>query len=88
MQMTREGGNEMPTEKPRIIFVISKAMEKKIQDIRFNGRFNTQAEVVRYLIEVGLNQVMDEISTPDGLEQLRKKLENARCNNLDESDYN
>jgi Arc/MetJ-type ribon-helix-helix transcriptional regulator len=76
----------MPTARPRILFAIDPETQEKIQDIRFTARFNSQAEVVRYLVDIGLEQVMSEMETPDGIEKLRKRLESARENGLDKSD--
>lgn len=76
----------MPTDKPRVLVTISESMDKKITDLRFGGRFETKSEVVRCLIEAGLEKVMEEISTPEGLEKLRKQLEEAYGNTLEESD--
>jgi Arc/MetJ-type ribon-helix-helix transcriptional regulator len=76
----------MPTDKPRIVFAIGEEMNKKIEDIWYGVRFRSQSEAVRYLVMVGMEQVMEEMSMPDGLEKLHEKLKNVRCNNLDDTD--
>lgn len=44
----------MPTEKPKIIFVIEEDLLKRIDDFRFENRINSRSETIRRLIEEGL----------------------------------
>jgi len=44
----------MPTEKPKIIFVMEEDLLKRIDDFRFGNRINSRSEAIRRLIEEGL----------------------------------
>jgi hypothetical protein len=44
----------MPTEKPKIIFVMEEDLLKRIDDFRFENRINSRSEAIRRLIEEGL----------------------------------
>lgn len=44
----------MPTEKPKIIFVMEENLLKRIDDFRFENRVNSRSEAIRQLIEAGL----------------------------------
>lgn len=44
----------MPTEKPKIIFVMEEDLLKQIDDFRFGNRINSRSEAIRRLIEEGL----------------------------------
>ncbi len=44
----------MPTEKPKIIFVMEEDLLKRIDDFRFDNRINSRSEAIRRLIEEGL----------------------------------
>jgi len=44
----------MPTEKPKIIFVIKEDLLKRIDDFRFENRINSRSDAIRRLIEKGL----------------------------------
>jgi metal-responsive CopG/Arc/MetJ family transcriptional regulator len=44
----------MPTEKPKIIFVMEEDFRKRIDDFRFGNRINSRSEAIRHLIEEGL----------------------------------
>jgi len=45
----------MPTEKPKIIFVMTEDLLKRIDDFRFENRINSRSEAIRRLIEKGLS---------------------------------
>jgi len=45
----------MPTEKPKIIFVMTEDLIKRIDDFRFENRINSRSEAIRRLIEKGLS---------------------------------
>ncbi len=51
--------NTMPTDKPKIIFVMEEDLLKRIDDYRFENRINSRSEAIRQLIERGLK-------APDG----------------------
>ena len=76
----------MATNKPRILITITEDMDKAIQDYRFSARGETYSAAVRSLIDIGLEKVMEEISTPEGLEKLRQRLEAANYKNFDKTD--
>jgi len=44
----------MPTEKPKILLTLDENLLKRIDDFRFENRFNTRSEAIRRLIEEGL----------------------------------
>lgn len=44
----------MPSDKPKILFVMEKELLKRIDDFRFNNRINSRSSAVRQLIEAGL----------------------------------
>jgi len=44
----------MPTDKPKIIFVMDKDLLKRIDDFRFENRIGSRSEAIRRLIEEGL----------------------------------
>jgi len=44
----------MPTDKPKIIFVMEEVLLKRIDDYRFENRINSRSEAIRQLIEAGL----------------------------------
>jgi len=44
----------MPSDKPKILFVMEKELLKRIDDFRFDNRINSRSEAVRKLIEAGL----------------------------------
>lgn len=46
----------MPTEKPKILLTIDENLLKRIDDFRFENRFNTRSEAIRRLIEESLAQ--------------------------------
>ena len=46
----------MPSDKPKILFVMDKELMERIDDYRFNNRVNSRSEAVRQLIETGLKK--------------------------------
>lgn len=44
----------MPSDKPKILFVMDKELLNQIDDFRFDNRINSRSEAVRQLIEAGL----------------------------------
>ena len=44
----------MPSDNPKILFVMEKELLKRIDDFRFNNRINSRSSAVRQLIEAGL----------------------------------
>lgn len=44
----------MPSDKPKILFVIDQELLKRIDDFRFDNRIASRSEAVRQLIEAGL----------------------------------
>ena len=44
----------MPSDKPKILFVMENELLKRIDDFRFDNRINSRSEAVRRLIESGL----------------------------------
>jgi metal-responsive CopG/Arc/MetJ family transcriptional regulator len=44
----------MPSDKPKILFVMDKELLERIEDFRFNNRISSRSEAVRKLIESGL----------------------------------
>ncbi|OPY12777.1 MAG: hypothetical protein A4E66_01036 [Syntrophus sp. PtaB.Bin001] len=44
----------MPTEKPKIILVVTDDMLKRIDDFRFENRISSRSKAIRLLIEGGL----------------------------------
>ena len=47
----------MPSDKPKILFVMENELLKRIDDFRFDNRINSRSEAVRRLIESGLESV-------------------------------
>lgn len=45
----------MPSDKPKILFVMDKELLRRIDDFRFDNRINSRSDAVRQLIEAGLN---------------------------------
>jgi len=52
----------MPSDKPKILFVMDEQLLTRIDDFRFNNRINSRSEAVRLLIEEGLK--VTEASKP------------------------
>ena len=46
----------MPTESPKIIFVASEGLIKRLDDYRFENRVNSRSEAIRLLLEEGLKK--------------------------------
>ena len=46
----------MPTERPKIIFVASEALLKRLDDFRFENRVNSRSEAIRLLLEEALKK--------------------------------
>jgi hypothetical protein len=44
----------MPSEKPKILFVIDNELLEKLKDYRFENRINSMSEAIRQLLEMGL----------------------------------
>lgn len=44
----------MPSEKPKILFVIDRELLEKLRDYRFENRINSMSEAIRQLLEIGL----------------------------------
>lgn len=44
----------MPTEKPRYCITVDEDMLKKIDDFRFDNRFNSRSQATLELIKLGL----------------------------------
>jgi Arc/MetJ-type ribon-helix-helix transcriptional regulator len=65
----------MATSKPRYTVSVSDEMFQQIENFRYENRFPTRSDATAELIRMGLEKLMDETSTPEGLEKLRKKLE-------------
>jgi len=60
----------MPTEKPKIIFVIKEDLLKRIDDFRFENRINSRSDAIRRLIEKGLTALDSSSMT---LQKTKKK---------------
>jgi len=46
----------MPTESPKIIFVASEDLIKRLDDYRFENRVNSRSEAIRLLLEEALKK--------------------------------
>ena len=46
----------MPTKKPILNFAVEEELLKRIDDFRFENRFNTRSEAIRHLIEKALKE--------------------------------
>jgi hypothetical protein len=46
--------HDMPSEKPKILFVIDRELLEKLRDYRFENRINSMSEAIRQLLEIGL----------------------------------
>lgn len=57
----------MTTQKPQILLTLDNDLLKQIDDFRFNNRFNSRSEAVRFLIERGLKAM--EISESNNLKK-------------------
>ena len=44
----------MATKKPRILLTLGEELLKRIDDFRFENRFNTRSEAIRHLLMAGL----------------------------------
>jgi len=44
----------MPSNKPKILFVMEKDLFERIEDFRFNNRIASRSDAIRRLIESGL----------------------------------
>lgn len=44
----------MPSDKPKMLFVMEKDLFERIEDFRFNNRISSRSEALRRLIEAGL----------------------------------
>lgn len=44
----------MPSNKPKMLFVLEQELIDRIDDYRFDNRINSRAEAIRRLIEAGL----------------------------------
>ena len=74
----------MPTKEPKITVIVDEKLANKLNEVYHEARFKSLSKTERYLIDIGLNEVMEEISTPEGLEALRNKLANAHKNNIED----
>ena len=50
----------MPTEKPRYTVIVDEELLKKIEDFRFEHRFQTRSEATVELIRLGLEALKKE----------------------------
>lgn len=73
----------MATEKPRILVTVTEEMVQAIDDYRFGARGKSFAAAVRSLIDMGLEEAMKDLATPEGMEKLRRRLEAADYKNFD-----
>jgi metal-responsive CopG/Arc/MetJ family transcriptional regulator len=55
----------MPTDKPKIIFVMEDDLLRRIDDFRFDNRINSRSEAIRRLIEEGLKGSNSTKSPPE-----------------------
>jgi len=46
----------MATKEPRITFVATKDLEKRLEDFRFENRINTMSKAIRRLLEEALKK--------------------------------
>jgi metal-responsive CopG/Arc/MetJ family transcriptional regulator len=46
----------MPTDKPKILFVLDEDLLRRINDFRFNNRIETKSEAIRRLLEEALKK--------------------------------
>ncbi|HOF73547.1 MAG TPA: hypothetical protein PK750_06005 [Syntrophales bacterium] len=45
---------DMPSDKPKILFVIDRELLERLRDYRFENRINSMSEAIRQLLEIGL----------------------------------
>lgn len=50
----------MPTETPKITFVVEQKLIDRIDDYRFENRVKNRSEAIRQLIEEGLKQLQNK----------------------------
>lgn len=53
----------MPTEKPRYCITVDEEMLKKIDDFRFDNRFNSRSQATLELIKLGLLKLEENNSS-------------------------
>ena len=44
----------MPSQKPKLLFVVEEELLKQIDDFRFESRIHSRSEAIRQLIRAGL----------------------------------
>lgn len=52
----------MPSEKPKVLFVIDRELLERVEDYRFENRINNRSEAIRRLLELGLAAVQEKPS--------------------------
>lgn len=67
----------MATDRPRYTVSVDDEMFKQIEDFRYANRFPTRSDATVELIRRGLESIQREmdLSTPEGLERLRRRIE-------------
>jgi len=50
----------MPTETPKITFVVDEELIERIDDFRFENRVRNRSEAIRQLIEEGLKHLQNK----------------------------
>jgi metal-responsive CopG/Arc/MetJ family transcriptional regulator len=65
----------MATDKPRYTVSVSDEMFEEIENFRFENRFQTRSDATAELIRLGLESIKKDLSTPEGMERLRRRLE-------------
>jgi metal-responsive CopG/Arc/MetJ family transcriptional regulator len=54
----------MPSDKPRILFVMDKELLDRIDDFRFSNRINSRSETVRRLVDEALSKYEKQEKKP------------------------
>lgn len=60
----------MPNEKARLSFVMEVSLLKQLQDYRFEHRYNSMSDCIRFLLEAGL-KAQEEKKTPSPTKRRR-----------------
>lgn len=56
----------MPTKKPRFTVIVEEEMLKKIDDFRFDNRFQSRSAATLALIRIGIEKIEEEKNRAEG----------------------
>lgn len=55
----------MPTTKPRFTITMDEALFQQVEEFRFKHRYKNQTQAVLALIEKGINDLLQQVNSPE-----------------------